>query len=227
VVVVPGGHDPTTELVAWAQNTLGLEGWQVVTTRGASYVMDEDMGERGQGQGGREGGREWREGGREGGREEHKGRKGTARAEPLMLPKGSLIATSPAARPPSLHAPSQCPPQPLHPSICPLATPARPDDVVVTRLKQLIVSHPSDTWLLVPHDPSSPAFTAWSAPLAELGVLLCGEPAGGRASSRAMLFRSAAAPEVPSVLEQMDADIKVGCNCRQQESRPSCLTHRH
>jgi hypothetical protein len=50
---------------------------------------------------------------------------------------------------------------------------------------------------------------ASAGPFHELGVRVVGGPPGSRFSSKAILHRHAATPEVPSVIEQIDPDIQV------------------
>lgn len=83
---------------------------------------------------------------------------------------------------------------------------------VMSELKQLLVTS-SGPWTLVPLRPTL-SFYSWARPLHELNVKVLAAPEGGRFSSKAILYRRAAAPDAPSVIEQIDPEIGVGtCNC--------------
>jgi beta-aspartyl-dipeptidase (metallo-type) len=45
LVVVPGGNNPTAEFVDFCSQTIGFQPWQVISTSGKSFSMDEDMDE--------------------------------------------------------------------------------------------------------------------------------------------------------------------------------------
>jgi isoaspartyl dipeptidase IadA len=135
-VVLPGGHEPTSEFASWASKQLGLQHDQLLFTSGHSYALDEDI-----------------------------------------------------------------------------------SSDVISELKQLLVTS-DGSWTLVPLRPS-PSFYSWARPLHELNVKVLAAPEGGRYSSKAVLYRRAAAPDVPSVIEQIDPEIAVaqGFIC----SKPSDL----
>lgn len=78
---------------------------------------------------------------------------------------------------------------------------------MVSSLKELVVTSGSP-WVFVPLKPSS-SFEAWAGSFHELGVRVVADEAGSRFGSKAILHRHAAAPEVPSVIEQIDPDIQV------------------
>jgi hypothetical protein len=87
---------------------------------------------------------------------------------------------------------------------------------VVSQLKELVVTSRFDhpRWTLVPLSavPSaSHIFEEWAAGFHELGVKVAGPARGSRFGSKAMLYRQAACPEVPSAIELIDPDIQVGC----------------
>lgn len=83
------------------------------------------------------------------------------------------------------------------------------DELMVSSLKEAIVTSPQDSWVLIPYDATA-SFEAWAAPFDELGVKVLGEGRDWKFASKAIMHRHARRPEVPSVIEQIDPDIKVG-----------------
>ena len=92
------------------------------------------------------------------------------------------------------------------------------DSSVISALKAALVTS-GEPWTAVPLRPSAD-FAAWANPFGELGLHVHGVAESARFGSKACLHRSAAQPHVPSVVEQIDPDIRV---CRVLQDNHLCM----